>query len=463
MSPLKALCSLLNHRKCTRAIRKFSVVAFPMLLVLAVAPLAQAVVEDELPNNEASAVIDQKIKQGNYAIPNSFFGMHINKITTPWPSATVSAQRLVASEVTWCQMERSPGSYDFKLLDKWIAQAQRNGTSLLYTFICVPQFYSSNSTDTSCGYGPGTCDPPRDLNADGSGTDEAFKNFVTAMVNHAGTSIQSWEIWNEPSQKSQWVPTDSALPYSQLMRMAKDAREIVKATNPNTLMLTPAPVGFPTGAPSWMNGYLAAGGGAYADVISFHGYLNQYWKQGAYPVAENEVGLVNRMKEIAAQYDQQDKPLWVTEGGWGNVQETGFTDPGLQTAFLARYVLLQQSLGIARAFWYQWDNSRGAGRLWNGPEVANIRQPGVAYKEVASWTSGATITKPCAPVATDSTVWSCTYSRPGGYQAMAVWNTAGYSQFSVPSQYKHFRGLMGRVWHVGHELTVGPWPRLLEN
>jgi hypothetical protein len=463
MSPKETLCLLLNYRPRTRARRNLYLLALPMLLVLAVAPFCQAMVEADLPGNEASTVIDWQINQGSYLIPNSFFGMHINKITTPWPSAAVSTQRLVASEVTWCQIERSAGSYNFKLLDKWIAQAQHNGTSLLYTFICVPQIYSSNPGDRSCDYAVGACDPPRDLNADGTGTDAAFKSFVTAMVNHVGTQIQYWEIWNEPSQKSQWVPTNSALPYNQLIRMAKDAREIIKAANSNALMLTPAPVGYPTGAPSWMNGYLGAGGGAYADIISFHGYLNQYWKMGAYPVAENEVGLVNRIKQIAAQYNQQDKPLWVSEGGWGNVQVTGFTNPRLQTAFLARYILLQQSLGIARGFWYQWDNSRGAGQLWNGPGVENIRQPGVAYKTVADWTIGATISVPCAPQSTDSTIWSCTYTRPGGYQAMAVWNTAGYSRFSVPPQYRRYRGLMGRVWRIGHRVTIGPWPMLLEN
>jgi hypothetical protein len=373
----------------------------------------------------------------------------------------VGGQRLHSTNTNWNQIERTQGNYGFEFLDKWIAQAQEHNTPLIYTFDAVPKFYSSDPNDKRCNNGPGACHPPIDLNADGSGTDAAFKNFVTALVNHVGNKIQYWEMWNEPDQTVQWVPTDRNLPYNQLVRMAQDAREIILAANPNALMLTPPPVGYPHDAPKWMDGYLAAGGGAYADVIAFHGYV-QHWKMGDYPVAEHEVELVNSIKAVAAKYGQQYKPLWVTEGGWGNVHHTGFTDPVLQTAFTARYVLLQESVGLARAFWYQWDNPNESGTLWLGPDKDNMREPGIAYQEVVSWTAGATLTQPCAPVPGSGSIWSCTYTLPGGYQAMAIWDTAGYSKIAVPHQYKQYRGLMGKSGNLGRTVTIGIWPILLE-
>ncbi len=472
MPHTETLGSLASQKHCTRAI------CCPYVLTcLALLTLVVAAAPVQLSAQDVSA--DRTMVQGDpheggpshfghangngHVIPESFFGMHINRIGTPWPSAPVGAQRLLASGVTWCEMEKSPGQYDFKRLDEWIEQAQKNNTPLLYTFVCVPPDFSSDRNDTSCVDGPGTCRPPSDLNADGSGTDAAFQKFVTAMVHHVGNKIQYWEIWNEPSQKNSWLPTDPNLPYSQLIRMAKDAREIIKTANPDALLLTPAPVGYPTGAPRWMNGYLAAGGGAYADVISFHGYLNQFWKQGAYPVAEDEVRLVDKIKAIAAQHGQQNKPLWVSEGGWGNTHLTGFTDPNLQSAFVARYVLLQESLGIAKAFWYQWDNPQGAGKLWKGPLREDVRQPGIAYREVALWTDGANLTSPCVPLPGSGSIWTCTYSRQGGYRAMVVWNTAGMSKILVPRQYKRYRGLMGKTGGIGKSVIIGPWPILLEN
>lgn len=471
MPHTETLGSIASQKHCTRTIRTPYVLTSLLLLTLVVvAPsrqlFAQSASGDETVQGNSHRGGPTHFGHQNrngYVIPESFFGMHINRIDTPWPSAPVGAQRLLASGVTWCEMEKSPGEYDFKLLDKWIAQAKENNAPLLYTFVCVPPDFSSDRNDTDCVDGPGTCHPPSDLNADGSGTDADFQKFVTAMVHHVGNKIQYWEIWNEPSQKNSWRPTDPNLPYSQLIRMAKDAREIIKAANPDALLLTPAPVGYPTGAPQWMNGYLAAGGGAYADVISFHGYLNQFWKRGAYPVAEDEVRLVDKIKAIAAQHGQRDKPLWISEGGWGNVHLTGFTNPRLQSAFAARYVLLQESLGVAKAFWYQWDNPNGAGKLWNGPQPEDIRQPGIAYRQVALWTAGATLTSPCAPLPGSGSIWTCSYSRPGGYQAMAVWNTAGDSRIIVPPQFKQYRGLMGKTWQIGTTAPIGIWPILLEN
>ena len=401
-------------------------------------------------------------RAGNSPITGAFFGMHIASPRTPWPLPDVGMLRLHACHSNWDQIEKSPGVYNFKTLDKWVARARQHKAQPVYTFVAVPQFYSSDPNDRTCNYAPGACHPPQDLNADGSGTDAAFKAFVTAIVNHVGSKIRYWEIWNEPNQATQWIPTDDKLPYSQIARMAQDAQAIIKAANPNALVLTPAPVGYPTGAQKWLDGYLGAGGGQYADVIAFHGYVNPSWKKGDYPIAENEVRLIASVRRRMKEHGQQDKPLWITEGGWGNAHLTGFTDPILQSAFTARYVLLQQSLEIDRAFWYQWDNPTGAGTLWKGPMQNDLRMPGVAYQHIAQWTRGATITAPCKPYE-GSTIWTCEYTRPAGYKAMVIWNTAGLSQVDVPPQYKHARGLLGKRWKVGKTVAVGTWPVLLEN
>lgn len=432
-----------------------------MLVALVAISLSQNLAQSGSVGNEFLPVV-RPISQDDSPIPSSFFGMHISSTGTPWPVAEVGMLRLHATHTNWDEIEKTQGNYDFEVLDKWIAHAQQHNVGLIFTFVAVPQFYSSDPNDRSCNYAPGACHPPRDLNADGSGTDAAFKSFVTALVNHVGDQIQYWEIWNEPNQKTQWIPTDGHQPYSQLVRMAKDAGEIIKAANPNALMLTPSPVGYPTGAPEWIGGYLGKGGGKYADVIAFHGYLNPSWKKGDYPVAENEVRLVAAVRNRVKQYGQQNKPLWITEGGWGNIHLTGFKDPVLQSAFAARYLLLQQSLGIARAFWYQWDNPTGAGTLWKGPKQKDVRMPGVAYQNAAEWTNGATITSACEPY-DNSTIWTCQYTRSNGYQAMAIWDTAGLTHVNVPPQFTDARDLLGERWKLGNTVTIGTWPILLEN
>ena len=400
---------------------------------------------------------------GTYVIPEDFFGMHINTYTDGWPTQPFATQRLLNSNVNWANIETSPGVYNFRWLDQWIAQAQAHNVTLLYTFIDVPQFYSSNPYDSTCSYagnGLGGCHPPSDLNADGSGTDQAFRNFVTAMVQHVGNKIQYWETWNEPNQPTAWQATDPVNhPYSQLIRMQQDAAQIIKAANPNALILTPPPVGYPNGAPKWEAGYLAAGGAAGADVITFHSYVHK-WVWGSQPVAENVATAIHNMVATMQKYNVT-KPLWITESGWGRTDKDGFFDETLQTAFTARYILLEQSSGVAHAYWYQWDSNApyNAGTFFLPP--ATTRAPGIAYQQLYNWTAGATLTVPCAA---SSTVWTCQYSRANGYVAMAVWNTAGSSSFSLPTGvYAQYRDLAGNTNVLnGGTVTIGPLPILLE-
>ena len=401
---------------------------------------------------------------GTYVIPSDFFGMHINTYTDGWPAQPFGTQRLLNSNVNWADIETSPGVYNFRFLDQWIAQAQAHNVTLLYTFIDVPQFYSSVPTDATCSYtnrGLGGCHPPSDLNADGTGSDAAYRNFVSALVQHVGNKIQYWEVWNEPNQLSAWQATDPVNhPYNQLIRMQADAAQIIKSANPNALILTPPPVGFPNGAPKWEAGYLAAGGGETADVIAFHAYVHK-WIWGTQPLAENVAAAINNMVGVMQKYNVT-KPLWVTESGWGRTDKDGFTNEILQTAFTARYILLEESSGIAHAYWYQWDSGSpyNSGTFFIYPHTT--RAPGVAYQQVYNWTAGATLTVPCAAT---GTVWTCQYSRANGYTAIAVWNTAGTSTYTVPSaEYTQYRDLAGNTTALtSASVSIGLEPILLEN
>ena len=105
-------------------------------------------------------------------------------------------------------------------------------------------------TDPNCGEGLGTCDPPKELNPDGSGSNQYWKNFVTALVAHNQNSntahIKYWEIWNEAYHTHGWNGT-----IPQMLRMAQDATAIIKAADPSAMVLTPSFVFTPRGEPGW--------------------------------------------------------------------------------------------------------------------------------------------------------------------------------------------------------------------
>ena len=138
------------------------------------------------------------------AIPSIYMGMQMNSGTIsrqPWPSVPFGAQRLWDSGVSWQDINPADGVYNWTLLDEWLSAAQAHNVDILYTFGETPAWASSSPNDSTCAAGAGSCDPPNDLNTDGTGSNQHWKDFVSALVAHSQQSstghIQYWEIWNE--------------------------------------------------------------------------------------------------------------------------------------------------------------------------------------------------------------------------------------------------------------------------
>ncbi len=69
----------------------------------------------------------------------------------------------------------------------------------------------------------------------------------------------------------------------------------------------------------------------------------------------------------------------------------------------------------------------------------------------------------CA-VQSDGTTWICGLSRPGGYEAQVIWNTAGNVSIRAPSPFRQYRNLDGNRVAIqsGGSVTIGIKPILLE-
>src|SRR5579872_692919 len=127
-------------------------------------------------------------------IAPTFFGMQMGKGSVtgqPWPVDKICTNpfqgcdgfggvRLWDSGTAWALINYAPGQYDWSILDAWINDAKKHQVDLVYCFGRVPLWASSKPNDTKCanGGGPGQCDPPNDLNKDGTGTNQHFKDFV---------------------------------------------------------------------------------------------------------------------------------------------------------------------------------------------------------------------------------------------------------------------------------------------
>ncbi len=433
-------------------------------------------------------------------VPTSFMDLHLGGSSLPWPTVRFGGLRLWDTATGWAQINTADGVYDFSSnLDGFLQVAQAKGVDVLYNLARTPTWASSNPTDNTCSYdtstqgGPGQCDAPNDLNADGTGTNQHWIDWVTAVAKHSVSSpyahIKYYEIWNEWNASLFWVGTAA-----QLVRMEQDASCVIEGAkhgacnNPNSnysggigidpsaQIVSPSPVGFHAqlnAVQTSLNTYFGTtvngfAGGQFADIIGFHGYVST-GKSGSCPVAEDVITVIDDMNSaITSAPGESGKPWFDTEDGWSKANDENFLDQDRQSAFLARYSLLQQSMGVERGYWYRWDSTQDYfGALWtssSGPIQAVS-----AWQEISKWMVGATLSAACS---VNGTVWTCGFTRSGGYQALAVWDTAqdclngacSTSSFTVPAGgYTLSRNLTGTETAITTgTVLIGAKPILLE-
>jgi hypothetical protein len=226
-----------------------------------------------------------------------------------------------------------------------------------------------------------------------------------------------------------------------------------------------------------MASYLDAGGARYADGGAFHGYIAN---DGVtpFPMPEEDstsgctkfttcygsiVTKTTLMRQTFDQHGLAGKPMFDTEGSWG---DGTVTDPDTQVAWLVRWYLLQGGLrstdNLQLVAWFTWGDP--ATFHWGTIETdaGMPTQAGIAFNQVYAWLMGAAISQPCSS-ASDGT-WTCSLTRPGGYSALAVWNTQGSKSYTPSVTYADFRDLAGNTVKItkGEPITIGAKPILLE-
>lgn len=413
------------------------------------------------------------------------FGMHQLSRTQGAPSVSYGFVRLWDSQTGWSQINTAMGVYDFTRFDQRLSDAKGKGADVLYNLGRTPVWAQCGANTSSacqqlpdCSYldsGAGQCYWPGDLNADGTGSNQHWKDWVTAVVMHAVSldpnqyaRVRMYEIWNEPNTKGNWRGTPQ-----QLARLTQDAACIIKGAgtgcaqkglDPSAMIVGVPYVGGSGPIASNAATYLyTAGASQYVDAIAFHGYSTE---------PEDLLDIVTSLRASLSAADAA-KPLYDTEVSWGLTSP--ITDPDERTGWVAKSVLAHWTAGVSRMGWYAWD---GSGTMWSATQVAGCTTPwnggyscttADAFTQVQSWITGATLASPCSA---NGTVWSCLITRDGGYQGLVVWNSANRcsqgncatSDYAVNPIYLHYRDLSGNSTQiVGITVPIGYKPILLEN
>jgi polysaccharide biosynthesis protein PslG len=395
------------------------------------------------------------------SIQASFFGMHVNRLTTPWPSTVginfASWRSVDSAGLMWSELNPQPNVYDWTKLDDWLAKVEQGGQDAMFTLYYTPSWAASVPGLVCAGsavLGNGGCSPPADLNPDGSGPDLDVKNFITALLQHVGSGkIKYIEIWNEPNISTEWSGTSA-----QLVTMARDVRQTALAIDLNIQIVSPPETGdgpAPEQNVSWLSSFLQSGGGQYIDIVAIHGYV---------PVPEEVGPRIDNALNLMAQTGLSGKPLVITEGSWGAGKE--FNLPlSEQPGFTGRHYLMIATRKVQRFYLFGFDYSNRGNLL--DDSTNQLTANGVAYQNLYKWLLGSAPTAPCSA---QGTVWTCDFTRTNGYQAQAVWdasqnclNGCVFSQYTVPSQYKQYRDLAGNMTPISTpQVPIGSQPILLE-
>jgi hypothetical protein len=362
---------------------------------------------------------DRNIPVPSLAFTPQFMSMHMLSPSRHWPTVPVGAVRPAGT--TWGTIEPSRGEFDWHGLDSWVSIAHAHHVGLDYLFLNTPQ-WASTRPDEKCNRGLNGCAAPPD--------DADWTEFVTQLVTRYKGRIASYEMWNEPNAIGFFTGTPA-----EIAHLCSLAYPIIKSIDPQAVVVSPSPssTGWPTPYAKWLDEFLRAGGGKNVDVISWHAYAG-YSNRPANP-PEDVANQILSVRAVMAKNGVSDLPLWDTEGSWGT--NTSLPDPQEQASYLARWYLIQFTYGVARVYWYQWDNPN-VGTLWT--EAGGPTPAAQAYAQVYQWLNGATGSSPCH--AAHGSIWTCDIFK-GSTKFRIAWSASGSGMFSDDAGFSAYTDLGG--------------------
>jgi hypothetical protein len=213
----------------------------------------------------------------------------------------------------WPYVEGQKGQYDWAHHDRIMRYAQNQGLTVIARLGLVPAWARPPVQEkvTTLTYL----------------TEEHFQDFadyVGAFVARYHDQLGGVIIWNEPNLSREWGdrPVDPEA-YTELLRLSYQAAH---AAAPDVLVLGGALA--PTNEPEDGSGgmietrYLErmyeAGAGAYFDALAAHTYGFTHPPEDPPDPAVVNFRRVELLRPIMVRYGDEDKPVYITEGGWND-------------------------------------------------------------------------------------------------------------------------------------------------
>lgn len=237
-------------------------------------------------------------------------------------------------DVQWHRIQPAPDRWDWSWYDRVFASYNRNGVNIIGVIGPAVGWATPNPNDGSSEVSFFAPDPDR------------YAAFARAVAEHYRGRVAAWEIWNEPENGVHWQPAPDPAAYAQLLTKAYAA---IKSVDPGVTVLSGGVVPFD---PSFLTALAANGGWKSFDALAVHPYVDPYTPE----TAQIDVVGIQNVRTLAARYG--DKPIWVTEFGWGTGpcerDMQGRTNEEQQANYLVRGAVMLRGAGAERVLWYNY-------------------------------------------------------------------------------------------------------------
>ena len=298
-------------------------------------PAAQETVAPESPAPE--------VTEDPNAIKRSLVGLHIEGVEGgAWASAPFGALRLWDNGTGWSQIELAKGEFKWDNLEGALENAASKGVEdILYVLGTTPE-WAAQEIDPDHYPQPGAASAPADL--------DDWDEWITEVVTRYGDRIDAYQIWNEANLVNFYAGTPA-----EMAEMTKRAYDIIKANDPEALVVAPSPS---TRLTASFDRFYPE----YLSELEKVDWPVDIWTVHTYPDGQgtptDRASLIEKFTDTLEAAGAPELPVWDTEvnygiAGPGDIDGREITGPEA-AGYVVRAYIDDLRLGVDRSYWYIW-------------------------------------------------------------------------------------------------------------
>jgi hypothetical protein len=320
--------------------------------------------------------------------------------------------RFIRADLTWAQVEREKGRYNFSQYDQLVDAGQTQGFRILFILDYGNRLYGQG----------------RAITTDAQRT--AFADYAAAAAARYKGKGVVWEIWNEPNIEQFWGMEPSVDDYMALVRITCKA---IREADRNALIIAPGIIAFDT---KFITSCAEKGLFDLVDGISYHPYR----EGGPESVLKSHHKLKGMIEEFT--HHGKTKPRIISsEWGWGlsylSEAIDGKVDPEMrQAAYLTRRFCVEAYAGVACAIHYKWrEDNHGLIRSNYKPKPAYT-----AFKVLNEQLTRYSSSIARIEMGARDSVFIFLFEGPAG-KKLAAWRVAGRETVAIPFKGREAKGV----------------------